>query len=161
MILERYLFSNAISKSSCRLCMTFYSQPFRKQFPKPVRKSRLFCYNYLVSKTSTFQTSISPSISPFGTPNLHKTCTTSAKIVKTTQKQPPFRLQRAVVMFSLFVSLFKLMLPQKRPYRVRRWGTRSSRKPLPKACREQFPGWALQLLGRIHIHKGKRIFSYQ
>ena len=81
---------------------------------------------------------------------------------QTTQKKPPFRLQKAVVMFSLFVSLFlKLMLPQKHPCRVRRWGTRSSLQPLPKACRERFPGWALQLWGRIHIHKGKRIFSYQ
>ena len=34
-------------------------------------------------------------------------------------------------------------------------------EPLPKACRERFPGWALLLWGRIHIHKGKRIFSYQ
>ena len=57
--------------------------------------------------------------------------------------------------------LIKLILPQRRPYRVRKWGTRGSPQPLPKACREQFPGWALLLWGRIHIHKGKRIFSYQ
>ena len=138
------------------------SQPFRKQFPKPVRKSRLFCYNYLVSKTSTFQISIFPSISPFDIPKTSTKLPYFVEKAPKSKKQPPLRLQKAVVMFSLFVSLFlKLMLPQKRPCRVRKWDIRSPRKPLPKACREQFPGWALQLWGRIHIRKGKRIFSYQ
>jgi len=41
--------------------MQFQLQPFRKHFPKPVRKSGLFCYNILTPKLPKFPL---PKITP-------------------------------------------------------------------------------------------------
>ena len=131
-------------------------QHFRKLFPFYIRKSIFSRYNKVPIQRLPFFLPFHPSASPKPPQKFHGF---SKNHSKTAKKQPPLRLQRAVVMFSLFVSLFlKLTLPKKRPCQGRKWGTRSSLQPLPKAYRERFPGWALQLWGRIHIHKGKCIF---
>ena len=82
------------------------SQPFRKQFPKPVRKSRLFCYNKIkmyicANSTSTF--ALFSSVKKRKTPQkLHSIC------------QNKVKKERAeacsLIVFNLFYSCSKLLI---------------------------------------------------
>ena len=138
------------------------SQPFRKQFPKPVRKSRLFCYNYLVSKTSTARTSIFPSISPFGIPQ------TSTKFHSFREKAPqraknnrPFVCKRRLLClvclyhFSKTYASSKASLPS--PQMGHSKLSATSSQGVPGAI----PWLGSPTLGSYSYPQGKHIFSYQ
>jgi hypothetical protein len=74
-------------------------------------RAGFFAIITLYQKLPLFRPPFSLPFHPSASPKLHKNSTTSAKnaqkpLKSRAKKQTPFRLQRAVVMFSLFVSLF-------------------------------------------------------